>query len=92
MEPTSRDVLAAQRRHPDLLLWQGMEWNVPGAEHATLFFQAGRDQASVLREFERGFDWRLTGSESSSTKRWRSGVCGGSPSRNANAGSTLRSC
>ncbi|WP_134666423.1 MULTISPECIES: PHP domain-containing protein [unclassified Amycolatopsis] len=66
VEPTSRDVLAAQRRHPDLLLWQGMEWNVPGAEHATLFFQAGRDQATVLREFERSFDWRLTGSESSS--------------------------
>ncbi|MFD9889128.1 PHP domain-containing protein [Amycolatopsis sp. NPDC059027] len=65
VEPTGRDVVAAQWKYPDLLLWQGMEWNVPGAEHATVFFRAGKDQAPLLREFERNFDWRLTGSEAS---------------------------
>ncbi|SDY32926.1 Tat (twin-arginine translocation) pathway signal sequence [Amycolatopsis xylanica] len=63
VESTSKDVLAAQRKYRDTLLWQGMEWNVPGAEHATLFFQAGANQAAKLREFERNFDWRLTGTE-----------------------------
>lgn len=66
VEPTEADFLAARRKYPDLLLWHGMEWNVPGAEHATVFFQAGRDQAAKLREFERTFDWRLTNSEASS--------------------------
>ncbi|WP_191254209.1 PHP domain-containing protein [Amycolatopsis oliviviridis] len=63
VERTNAAIRAAQREHRDLLLWQGMEWNVPGAEHATLFFQAGADQAAKLREFERAFDWRLTGTE-----------------------------
>ena len=66
VEPTAKDVLAARRKYPDLLLWHGMEWNVPGAEHASLFFQAGENQAAKLREFERNFDWRLTDSEASS--------------------------
>ncbi len=63
VERTNAEILAAQREHRDLLLWQGMEWNVPGAEHATVFFQAGAKQAAKLREFERTFDWRLTGTE-----------------------------
>ncbi|HET6705636.1 twin-arginine translocation signal domain-containing protein [Amycolatopsis sp.] len=66
VEPTEADFLAARRKYPDLLLWHGLEWNVPGAEHATVFFQAGADQAAKLREFERAFDWRLTNSEASS--------------------------
>ncbi|EOD66071.1 twin-arginine translocation signal domain-containing protein [Amycolatopsis vancoresmycina] len=66
VEPTEADFLAARRKYPDLLLWHGMEWNVPGAEHATVFFQAGAQQAAKLREFERTFDWRLTNSEASS--------------------------
>ena len=66
VEPTEKDFLAARRKYPELLLWHGMEWNVPGAEHATLFFQAGDRQSAKLREFERNFDWRLTNSEGSS--------------------------
>jgi hypothetical protein len=66
VEATAADVQRAQRKFPHLLLWHGMEWNVPGAEHATLFFEDCRDEAGVLRDFERQFDWRLNGQEASS--------------------------
>nr|WP_042180910.1 twin-arginine translocation signal domain-containing protein [Kibdelosporangium sp. MJ126-NF4] len=62
VEPTNVDVRAARRKHHDVLLWQGMEWNVPGAEHATVFFAPGADEATLLRTFERTHDSRLTDS------------------------------
>ncbi|MEV4314694.1 histidinol-phosphatase [Actinocrispum sp. NPDC049592] len=66
VEPTNADVRAARRRHPGVLLWQGIEWNVPGAEHATVFFAPGADEAALLREFERSHDSRLQNDGSSS--------------------------
>ncbi|MEO6082359.1 MAG: PHP domain-containing protein [Umezawaea sp.] len=66
VEKIQADVVAARRKHPDLLLWHGMEWNVPGAEHGTLFFEDCLDEAAVFRDFERRFDWRLNGQEPSS--------------------------
>jgi hypothetical protein len=66
VEQIQADVVAARRRHPNLVLWHGMEWNVPGAEHGTLFFEDCRDEAAVFRDFERQFDWRLNGQEPSS--------------------------
>ncbi|GLZ30358.1 hypothetical protein Lesp02_25470 [Lentzea sp. NBRC 105346] len=65
VEATAEDVRRAQRKFPQLLLWHGMEWNMPGAEHGTLFFEDCRDEAAVLRDFERQFDWRLNGQEAS---------------------------
>jgi hypothetical protein len=66
VEPTSADVRAARRAHPDILLWQGIEWNVPGAEHATVFFAPSASEASLLRTFERTHDSRLTDTGSGS--------------------------
>ncbi len=65
VEATAADIRRAARKFPQLLLWHGMEWNVPGAEHATVFFEDCRDEAGVLRDFERQFDWRLNGQEAS---------------------------
>ncbi|MFD4642680.1 PHP domain-containing protein [Lentzea sp. NPDC058436] len=65
VEATAADLRRAARKFPQLLLWHGMEWNVPGAEHATVFFEDCRDEAGVLRDFERQFDWRLNGQEAS---------------------------
>ncbi|MFB9299200.1 PHP domain-containing protein [Kibdelosporangium philippinense] len=62
VEATNVDVRAARRKHRDVLLWQGIEWNVPGAEHATVFFTPGHDEATLLRRFERDHDSRLTNS------------------------------
>jgi hypothetical protein len=66
VEPTNVDIRAARRRHPRVLLWQGIEWNVPGAEHATVFFAPGASEAALLRAFERSHDSRLTDTGSGS--------------------------
>ncbi|OLT11567.1 histidinol-phosphatase [Pseudonocardia sp. CNS-139] len=46
----------ARTRHPDLLVYQGLEWNIPGAEHGTLFLPPGRDTVEILRAFEGAYD------------------------------------
>jgi len=66
VESTNADVRAARRRHPNVLIWHGMEWNVPGAEHATVFFAPGANEASLLRTFERDHDSRLQNDGASS--------------------------
>ncbi|WP_205315797.1 PHP domain-containing protein [Nonomuraea lactucae] len=61
VESTYADIVASRARHPRLLLWQGLEWNVPGGEHATVFFDGARDEVQLLRSFERLFDSRING-------------------------------
>lgn len=46
----------SRRRHRDLLVYQGLEWNIPGAEHATVFLPPGPRTVEVLTAFEAGFD------------------------------------
>jgi hypothetical protein len=46
----------SRRRHRDLLIFQGLEWNIPGAEHATVFLPPGRSTVDILRAFEAGYD------------------------------------
>jgi hypothetical protein len=53
---THADVIEARAALPQLLLYQGLEWNVPGTEHGTIFFAPGRHEAELLEEFERQFD------------------------------------
>lgn len=66
VESTYADVVASRARHPELLLWQGLEWNVPSGEHATLFFDGARDEIQLLRAFERLFDSRVNNTGASS--------------------------
>ncbi|TCO52482.1 PHP domain-containing protein [Actinocrispum wychmicini] len=66
VEATNADIRAARRRHPGILLWHGMEWNVPSAEHATVFFAPGANEASLLRTFEHDHDSRLQNDGSNS--------------------------
>lgn len=42
----------ASASHPALLVFAGLEWNVPGADHATVVVPPGHESISVLREFE----------------------------------------
>src|SRR2546423_14775778 len=65
-DPTKANPAPARHRHPEILLWHGMEWNVPGAEHATVFFAPGANEASLLRTFEHDHDSRLQDDGSSS--------------------------
>lgn len=54
--PTHADVARARVLLPELLVFQGLEWNVPGSEHGTVFFAPGRHEAVLLERFERQFD------------------------------------
>jgi len=56
------DVLAARVENPRMLIFQGLEWYIPGAEHATVFTPPGPDEAEILRRFERAFDGKLLAS------------------------------
>ncbi|WP_432545518.1 PHP domain-containing protein [Kineococcus sp. SYSU DK004] len=48
-------IAEARRRHP-VLVFQGMEWNIPGAEHATFIAPDHERTPELLQEFERRFD------------------------------------
>ena len=50
------DILTARREFPDLLVFQGLEWHIPAAEHGTVFVHPGRDEVAVLTQFETAYD------------------------------------
>ncbi len=52
-------IVRARSENPRLLIFQGLEWYIPAAEHATVFTAPGPDEAAVLRDFERRFDGKL---------------------------------
>ncbi|WP_433368774.1 PHP domain-containing protein [Actinoplanes sp. CA-142083] len=53
------EVLEARVENPRMLIFQGLEWYIPGAEHATVFTAPGPDEADVLRQFELAYDGKL---------------------------------
>src|SRR5215211_5108261 len=53
------DVLKARAENPRLLIFQGLEWYIPAAEHGTVFTAPGPNEATVLRDFELKFDGKL---------------------------------
>ena len=60
------DILAARAENPRMLIFQGLEWYIPGAEHATVFTPPGEHEVDVLRDFERAYDGKLLGSSDES--------------------------
>jgi hypothetical protein len=62
VEKVNPDIVAAREQlGDDLLVFQGLEWNIPAAEHGTVFVHPGRNEVSVLKEFENSFDGAVTG-------------------------------
>lgn len=61
VEKVNPDIAAARRRHPDMLVFQGLEWNIPAAEHGTVFVHPGKNEVAVLKAFENGFDGGVRG-------------------------------
>jgi hypothetical protein len=53
------------RREYDMLVFQGLEWNIPAAEHGTVFVHPGRNEVAVLKAFEQTFDGAVTGATAS---------------------------
>ena len=55
--PQRRDILAARDRHrEDLLIFNGLEWNIPGAEHTTFMMAPGAREPEVLQELVTRYD------------------------------------
>lgn len=56
IDQVTPDIEAARLAYRDTLVFQGLEWNIPGAEHATVFLPPGRDTVDILRAFEAAYD------------------------------------
>ena len=56
VDKVNPDIRAARTEHPDVLVFQGLEWNIPAAEHATVFVAPGPNEVSVLKQFENSYD------------------------------------
>lgn len=59
VEKVHPDIVATREGIRDLLVFQGLEWNIPAAEHGTVFVHPGRSEVAVLKEFEKAFDGSL---------------------------------
>ena len=61
VERVNPDIRAARRDFPDTLVFQGLEWNIPAAEHGTVFVHPGPDEVSFLKAFENAYDGSVRG-------------------------------
>ncbi|WP_394685929.1 PHP domain-containing protein, partial [uncultured Microbacterium sp.] len=55
----AREIEAARTARPDLLVFQGLEWYIPAAEHGTVLVAPGPRVTEVLRRFELTYDGKL---------------------------------
>ncbi|GAA2247537.1 histidinol-phosphatase [Streptomyces ruber] len=65
VEKVNPDIKEARDAYQDTLVFQGLEWNIPAAEHGTVFVHPGRNEVSVLKQFETGYDGSVKGASSS---------------------------
>jgi hypothetical protein len=56
VEKVNPDIRRTRAELTGLLTFQGLEWNIPGAEHATVFVHPGPHEVDVLKRFEQTFD------------------------------------
>jgi hypothetical protein len=61
VEKVNPDIRAARAALKNLLVFQGLEWNIPAAEHATVIVAPGAHEVSVLKAFENGYDGAVKG-------------------------------
>ncbi|MFT4083568.1 MAG: histidinol-phosphatase [Nocardioides sp.] len=50
------DIRAARAALEGTLIFQGLEWNIPAAEHGTVFVTPGAHEVAVLKQFENDYD------------------------------------
>ena len=60
------DIVAARAVLRDTLIFQGLEWNIPAAEHGTVFVAPGPREVEVLKQFENDYDGSVKGAGASS--------------------------
>ncbi|MFD5746314.1 PHP domain-containing protein [Streptomyces sp. NPDC127033] len=65
VEKVNPDIKEARAAYEDTLVFQGLEWNIPAAEHGTVFVHPGRNEVAVLKEFETSYDGAVRGATDS---------------------------
>ncbi|GHG88969.1 PHP domain-containing protein [Streptomyces lanatus] len=65
VDKVNPDIKAARAAYEDTLVFQGLEWNIPGAEHGTVFVHPGNNEVSVLKQFETDYDGSVKGASDS---------------------------
>ncbi|SNR87584.1 PHP domain-containing protein [Blastococcus mobilis] len=61
VDKVNPDIVAARSELRDMLVFQGLEWNIPAAEHGTVFVAPNSNELTVLKEFEQQFDGTVNG-------------------------------
>ncbi len=56
-----REILRARAENPRQLIFQGLEWYIPAAEHCTVFAAPGPHEVDLLTQFELAYDGKLLG-------------------------------
>ncbi|WP_127504927.1 histidinol-phosphatase [Actinoplanes solisilvae] len=59
VEKVNPDIRATREELRDLLTFQGLEWNIPAAEHATVFVAPSKHEVDVLKQFEQTYEGSL---------------------------------
>ena len=54
-----KEILKARAENPRQLLFQGLEWYIPAAEHCTVFAAPGPHEVDLLTRFELAYDGKL---------------------------------
>lgn len=54
------EVLKARAENPRMLIFQGLEWYIPAAEHGTVLVAPGPNNVTLIQQFEREYDGKLT--------------------------------
>jgi len=66
VEKVHGDIVQARVDNARTMVFQGLEWNIPAAEHGTVFVAPGKDEVGLLKEFEGSYDGASTNSSASS--------------------------
>ncbi|OPG09210.1 histidinol-phosphatase [Streptomyces sp. GKU 895] len=55
------EIVKARAENPRQLIFQGLEWYIPAAEHCTVFAAPGPHETDLLTQFELAYDGKLLG-------------------------------
>lgn len=53
-------LVAARKRFPQITVFQGLEWNIPAAEHGSIIVPPSDEEAQLIRDFQVQFDSRAS--------------------------------
>src|ERR1044071_7913984 len=56
LEQAYPDLKEARKKNPQIAVFQGMEWNIPAAEHGSVILPPTPDEVDIISNFEALFD------------------------------------